>query len=127
MNPGKKWHGMDRSEVAWYPSVDPGRCTGCGICVLTCGNGVFQWEASRHRPVVSHPKSCVVGCTTCAKVCPPDALTFPADPKMFVRGLLIHKKLLTAIRKELDDRLAKFPDHVVGAPSPPATLGDSGP
>ncbi len=116
---GKKWHGVDRLELNWSPSVDLDKCTGCGLCLLSCGNAVFKWDASDNRPIVAAEKNCVVGCTTCAKVCPEDAITFPSDPKTFVRKVMIQHKVFPAIRRELDERLSKFPDHEVQGPSSP--------
>ena len=83
------------------------------MCLLSCGNAVFKWDGSRNRPIVSAEKNCMVGCTTCAKVCPEDAITFPSDPKKFVRQVMIQHKVFPAVRKELDERLTKFPDHAL--------------
>ncbi|EQD27648.1 4Fe-4S ferredoxin iron-sulfur binding domain protein [mine drainage metagenome] len=85
------------------------------MCLLTCGNDVFRWKRSEHRPLVTNPGKCVVGCTTCARVCAQDALTFPSDPKVFVRGVVTKFKVLPAVKRDLEARLRKFPDHVVRA------------
>jgi ferredoxin len=29
----EKWNGIPREEVPWYPTIDPEKCTSCGICV----------------------------------------------------------------------------------------------
>lgn len=119
----KKWHGVDRQGLDWFPSINSTTCTGCGLCLLSCGNGVFQWDRSADRPVVFAEKNCMVGCTTCAKVCPEDAITFPSDAKRFVRQVMIQRKVFPAIRKELDERLSKFPDHALGGSASPPQGG----
>lgn len=111
-----RWHGVGRVALDWFPTLTPDRCTGCGLCLLTCGNDVFRWEAATVRPVVANPKKCVVGCTTCARVCPEDALTFPSDPRVYVRGVITKLKILPVVKRDLEARLQKFPDHVVGSP-----------
>jgi len=108
-----RWHGVDRSLLVWHPALESDRCTGCEICVLTCGNDVFRWSRRAKRPVVANPGKCMVGCTTCARVCPSDALTFPSDPRVFVHDVVIKYKLLPTAKRELEGRLQKFPDHVV--------------
>jgi len=63
--------------------------------------------------VVANPGSCVMGCTTCAKLCPEDAISFPDDPKNFLKQVIIKEKVFFAVKKELKDRLDKYPDHRV--------------
>lgn len=104
---------MDRDELDWFPSLDYDKCSGCGLCALTCGNNVFGWVRSEGKPRVANPKKCVVGCTTCARVCPEDAITFPSDPKDFVRKVVIRYKIFPTVKKELEVRLSTFPDHAV--------------
>lgn len=109
----KSWHGVDRFNLAWYPIINLSACTGCGLCVLTCGNSVFQWNTTEKKPVVALPQNCVLGCTTCGKTCPQNAISFPEDPKIFIKGLIIKYKIYPKVREELSARLAKFPDHIV--------------
>ncbi|MDP8024021.1 MAG: ferredoxin family protein [Conexivisphaerales archaeon] len=109
----KRWHGVDRSKYKWYPIIDYGVCNGCGMCLLTCGNNVFKWGLNRNIPVVANPDNCVLGCTTCAKLCPEDAITFQDDPKKFLRKIILENKIFPQVKKELDKRLEKYPDHVV--------------
>jgi len=66
--------GYPRDKIPWYPSVDQSKCIGCGVC-LNCGRNVFEWH--EHRPRVARPYDCVVGCTTCAHLCPVWAISFP--------------------------------------------------
>ncbi len=73
-----KWWGIERKEIPWYPRIDYDRCIGCGICLMTCGGRtVYDWDFERMRPVVARPYNCLVGCDTCAKMCPRDAIIFP--------------------------------------------------
>jgi NAD-dependent dihydropyrimidine dehydrogenase PreA subunit len=109
----KSWHGVDRIELEWYPSIDEEACTGCGLCVTSCGNSVFKWDIHDGRPVVAVSQNCVLGCTTCGKVCPENAITFPADPATFIRSAAIKYKIYPEVKRELTGRLAKFPDHIV--------------
>jgi NAD-dependent dihydropyrimidine dehydrogenase PreA subunit len=109
----KPWHGVDRNELDWFPTISFDKCNGCGLCILTCGNDVFRWVKSEDKPKIANPKKCMVGCTTCARVCPEDALTFPSDPKVFVRSVVTRHKIFPVVREELETRLQKFPSHVV--------------
>jgi len=71
----KLWHGIPREEVPWQPTVDAETCVGCQLCYVTCGRGVYEM---RDRVAVAvSPTECMVGCTTCANVCPVKAIAFP--------------------------------------------------
>jgi nitroreductase/NAD-dependent dihydropyrimidine dehydrogenase PreA subunit len=56
------------------PSVDAGRCTGCGTCVTVCVGGVF--ELRDHLSQVVSGWRCIA-CGHCTAVCPADAVTQP--------------------------------------------------
>ncbi len=72
------WWGKPRQEIPWYPRIDYDRCVGCGLCFLTCGGRVvYDWDFEKMRPIVARPYNCMVGCDTCAKLCPRDAIIFP--------------------------------------------------
>ena len=73
----KPWWGIPRDQVPWFPTIDYERCIGCGLCLITCGRTVYDWDTERQRPVVARPYNCMVGCDTCAKLCPRDAILFP--------------------------------------------------
>ncbi|MEM4213267.1 MAG: hypothetical protein QXO63_03035 [Thermoplasmatales archaeon] len=109
----KPWHGVERKEISWFPTVNDLACTGCGLCLLTCGNAVFKWNVNENRPIVAEEKNCVLGCTTCGKLCPESAISFPEDPKKFVRNLAIKYKIYPKVKQELAERMIKFPDHLV--------------
>lgn len=73
-----EWWGMPRHEIHRGPTIDPDRCIGCGLCYVTCdGRVVYDWEVLTGRPVMGRFDSCSPGCTTCANLCPVDAISFP--------------------------------------------------
>jgi len=69
------WHGIPRSEIPWYPTVNAETCIGCELCYVTCGRNVF--EMKDRKSIAAHPFQCMVGCSTCAIVCPVEAISFP--------------------------------------------------
>lgn len=74
----KPWHGIPREEIAWHPTIVPDRCTGCGLCVTSCGRKVYGFDYDQNKPVVVNPLQCMVGCSTCATLCPRGAIEFPS-------------------------------------------------
>jgi ferredoxin len=60
---------------AWYPVIDPSRCTNCGQCADFCLFGVY--EKSEHVPRVVNPQGCKNNCPACARICPSTAIIFP--------------------------------------------------
>jgi hypothetical protein len=48
-------------------------------------------------------------------VCPETAITFPDTPEKFVKKAISKFKVLPTVKKELQERLEKFPDHVVSS------------
>jgi ferredoxin len=70
-----KWHGIPRQEIPWYPTVNAETCIGCELCYVTCGRNVFEMQ--ERKSIVAHPFQCMVGCSTCAVVCPVEAISFP--------------------------------------------------
>jgi NAD-dependent dihydropyrimidine dehydrogenase PreA subunit len=76
------WRGHPRGSIPWFPTVSMGRCDGCGACIRFCPNGVFGKRADQLE--VIEPYKCQVGCDACARVCKPDAISFP--PKDVLRA-----------------------------------------
>jgi len=68
-----------REEVSWFPSVDQGRCIGCGICYLFCPKLVYKYNNENRKVQVVFPYSCVVNCSKCTALCPVGAITFPEN------------------------------------------------
>jgi len=73
------WHGVPRKNIPWFPTIDAEKCIGCELCYVTCGREVFEINPdNRHKATVERPYNCMVGCTTCAMVCPTQAIAFPS-------------------------------------------------
>ena len=58
--------------MAFIPTVDPDKCTGCEECVDNCPVEVFEIEDEKSVPV--NAEECL-GCDTCIEVCEEDAIT----------------------------------------------------
>lgn len=86
------WHGIVRGQIDWHPTVIADRCVGCGMCVTSCGRGVYAFDYEANTPVVRSPDMCMVGCTTCATICLFDAIEFPS--RGYIRSMIREKKLL---------------------------------
>lgn len=100
-----QWHGIPREEIDWHPTVVTDRCVGCGLCVTSCGRGVYAFDYEANRPVVEKPNMCMVGCTTCATICTQDAIEFPSQG--YVRQVVKENKLL----RQSKDMLRENPDQ----------------
>ena len=91
-HPNDSWHGIPRTEIVWHPTVVDERCVGCGLCVISCGRGVYAYDYGRAKAAVAKPAMCMVGCTTCATLCLHDAIDFPSQG--YVRQLIRDHRLL---------------------------------
>jgi ferredoxin len=60
---------------AWYPVIDPKRCSSCGQCANFCLFGVYEINEDKVRVVNS--KGCKNNCPACARICPQSAIIFP--------------------------------------------------
>jgi NAD-dependent dihydropyrimidine dehydrogenase PreA subunit len=72
------WRGHPRESIPWYPSVNLGRCDGCGACLRFCPTGVFASKGDGEIHVIE-PYRCQVGCDACVQVCKPGAIRFPSQ------------------------------------------------
>lgn len=91
-NSNNSWHAIPRDQIDWKPAIVADRCVGCGLCVTSCGRGVYAFDYDVNKPVVFNPLMCMVGCTTCATLCTQDAIEFPSTG--YIRQVIRQKKLL---------------------------------
>jgi len=85
--------GIPREKIPWYPTIDEDLCSDCGSCLNFCSNGVFEQRESTMK--VAAPYNCVVGCDSCKRVCPKEAISFP-DKEELVRKLRELRELRAA-------------------------------
>jgi CDP-4-dehydro-6-deoxyglucose reductase len=100
----KPWHGIPREEIAWYPTVVAERCLGCGLCVTSCGRKVYRFNYEDNLAVVEDPFHCMVGCSTCATICPGEAIEFPS--RGYIQQLIRKRKVV----RQSKDMLQAHPD-----------------
>jgi len=96
------WKGIPREEIDWHPYIDRSKCTGCGMCVTSCGREVFSYDKKDNNAIVTNPLYCMVGCTSCKTWCIFDAINFP-DPQ-YVKDLIKKKKLLSLAKRHLKQK-----------------------
>jgi NAD-dependent dihydropyrimidine dehydrogenase PreA subunit len=89
--PEETYHGVPRSKIPWYPTIDYEKCISCGKCVDYCKLGVYEFEENqgKKRSVVKNPNSCVMLCTGCEQICPAGAITHPSkeETRKIIREL----------------------------------------
>lgn len=78
---------IPRKQIAWFPTIDCGLCTKDRACLDFCHNDVFRWNEAEARVDVVNLEKCVLGCTSCAQICPVEAISFP-DKEELRRTLL---------------------------------------
>ena len=98
------WHGIARETIPWFPTVNHAKCIGCELCFVTCGRGVY--DVHDHKAWPERQYDCMVGCTTCANICPAQAITFP--DKQIVQKVEREHKILAIVRKEAAAKHAKL-------------------
>lgn len=96
--------GIARKTIPWFPTVNHDKCIGCELCFLTCGRGVY--DVHDHKAWPERQYDGMVGCTTCANICPAQAITFP--DKQLVQKIEREHKILGIVRKEAAAKHAKF-------------------
>ena len=72
------YQGVPRENIPWFPTVFEEKCNGCKECFDMCPTGVFIWDEETEKPKVVYPLKCVVGCSSCAQICKPKAISFPS-------------------------------------------------
>ena len=97
------WHGIPRTEIPWFPTVDVQKCIGCELCYVTCGRGVYQM--ADRKSVVGKPFDCMVGCSTCGVVCPTQAISFPG--RDLIWKVEREHKIFKLVKDEAADKRAK--------------------
>jgi NAD-dependent dihydropyrimidine dehydrogenase PreA subunit len=98
------WHDIPRHTIDWFPTVAADRCVGCGVCVTSCGRGVYAFDYEQNEPVVVAPEMCMVGCTTCATICTQDAIEFP------FQGYIRHLNKDHKVLRQAKDMLRAAPE-----------------
>jgi NAD-dependent dihydropyrimidine dehydrogenase PreA subunit len=98
------WHGIPRESIPWFPTVNQDKCIGCELCFVTCGRGVY--EVRDHKAHPDRPYDCMVGCTTCANICPTQAITFP--DRQLVQKVEREHKILAIVRQEATAKHTKL-------------------
>jgi DNA-binding transcriptional ArsR family regulator/NAD-dependent dihydropyrimidine dehydrogenase PreA subunit len=100
------WQSISSDQINWRPEIAFNHCNGCGICVISCLQGVYGFDYEVNQPVVTTSASCTTGCTTCASVCVRDAIRFPLNQIQRLvkqeRLQLQAKTILNAARQEYD-------------------------
>jgi len=101
-----KFHGVDRDQIQWNPKVNESKCIGCGMCVASCGRGVYKYDYENRKSKVINPNNCMVACQTCANLCPMEAISFAEEDKTREKAQKIVKdfQLLPRVKEELEKR-----------------------
>lgn len=101
-----EWHGIPRENIDWHPVIDELKCIGCGLCATTCGRGVYKFDYENKKSKVANPNNCLVGCQTCANLCPAKAISFAEEDKTREKAQDIVKEfaVLPKVREELEKR-----------------------
>jgi ferredoxin len=95
----KPWHGVPREEIHWSPTVVAERCIGCGLCVTSCGRKVYQFDYDNNVAVVANSLHCMVGCSTCAAICPREAIEFPS--RGYIQQLIRERRIVRQSKEML--------------------------
>lgn len=99
--PEETWHGIPRTKIPWYPTINYDKCQSCGKCVEYCMLGTYEFEQKGDKkiPVVKNPYNCVMMCSGCDPICPAGAIQHPSKK-------VIHEKI-QELRKDPSLKLRK--------------------
>ena len=95
------WMGIPRETIDWHPTIDESKCIGCGMCVVSCGRKVFDYNWEKSKAVVARELQCLVGCSSCEAWCVADAISFP--DKKYVKDLIKEHKVLVLAKRKLEE------------------------
>lgn len=97
---------MDREQIQWNPEIDEDKCIGCGMCVTSCGRGVYKFDYENKKSKVANPNNCMVACQTCANLCPAKAIKFADNDETREKAQKIVKdfQLIPKVKEELESR-----------------------
>ena len=101
-----EFHGIPRDLIDWHPVIDESKCIGCGMCVTSCGRGVYKFDYVKKKSKVANPNNCMVACITCANLCPAKAISFAEGDRTREKAQEIVKTtgILPRVKKELELR-----------------------
>ena len=101
-----KFHGIDRDQIDWRPTINESKCIGCGLCVTTCGRGVYKFDYKNRKSKVVSSNNCMVACQTCANLCPAKAIIFAENDATREKAQKIVRKtkILGKVKIELEER-----------------------
>jgi ferredoxin len=83
------WYGVPREELLWWPIVQKCQCNGCGLCVISCPAEALAFDYELRIPFIRALHRCLVGCSTCATLCPNGAIQLP-DPATLRQTIAQH-------------------------------------
>ena len=97
----------------WFPTIYLDKCdycTGTYRCVNFCPHGVL--EIREDEVSVVNPLGCIYGCSTCADLCPKDAIIFPTrepSSRSIKKKSLFHRVICKGCGKQfLTDRETEY-------------------
>jgi NAD-dependent dihydropyrimidine dehydrogenase PreA subunit len=76
----RKYLGIPRHLIPWFPTVDSEKCVGCNECIKFCHDTVYEYVEETKKVIVAHPWHCQVYCQSCTHACAKDAIRFPDRP-----------------------------------------------
>ena len=85
----KRYLGIPRGLIPWFPRVEAESCVGCNLCVEACKHGVYAFDDEAGKAIVAHPYECEVYCQSCQFQCDLGAISFPdkASVKAVIKEL----------------------------------------